>query len=461
MQKSTLYQLIRSFAPVEVREIRKFLHAPFFNQRQDVIDLFDYMLTMAGADKAMVWRQLFGNAPLEDQKLRLLMSYLHRLLEQYLTVRELMDDDRTSRLFLAKAYRKRQLPDAFSRVQKDLLKSLESGSLRNAQYHEFTYDLAWENHQLTFANKPTDAAQLRALSDAADGVYLTQKLRLICLLAAHQSVYQSEGTIDREAEIIALADRPEWKNQPAIAVYRHCYQMLRHPVEEAHFQNFKALLLGQSACFSAEEMYGLSILAINYCVRRLNAGEETYFREALDLYKKGLEEAYLFENGVLSRFTYHNIVAAGLHTRELDWVRYFINTYKNRLEKQYRESSFSFNLARLEYAKRNFDSVLELLQHANYRDPLLNLAAKTLLLKTYYETEEHDLLDSHLTAMRNYIQRKDVLGYHRTNYLNIIRYTEKLLKINFLDKMGVSQLREAIDREDVLTEKAFFRKVLE
>lgn len=98
----------------------------------------------------------------------------------------------------------------------------------------------------------------------------------------------------------------------------------------------------------------------------------------------------------------------------LEWVRGFINEYRNRLEKKYLESSFSFNLARLEYASKHFDFVLELLQQANYRDPLLNLAAKTLLLKTYYDIGAYDTLQSHLDAMRNYIHRKRVLGYHST-----------------------------------------------
>jgi tetratricopeptide (TPR) repeat protein len=125
------------------------------------------------------------------------------------------------------------------------------------------------------------------------------------------------------------------------------------------------------------------------------------------------------------------------------------------VEKKHRESAFSFNLARLEYASRHYGHVLELLQHANYRDPLLNLAAKTLLLKTYYDLREHDLLQSHLDAMRNYVQRKRVIGYHRTNYLNIIRYTEKMLRLNPMDKAAVEALRKAVEGEAVLTEKGF------
>jgi len=101
-------------------------------------------------------------------------------------------------------------------------------------------------------------------------------------------------------------------------------------------------------------------------------------------------------------------------------------------------------------------AVLELLQKANYRDVLVNLATKTLLLKTYYALDEFDLLQSHLDAMHNYITRKRVIGYHRANYLNIIRYASRLLALNFSSKTEVEKLRNAVAAEEHLSGKEWF-----
>ena len=196
--------------------------------------------------------------------------------------------------------------------------------------------------------------------------------------------------------------------------------------------------------------------SINHCIRQTNRGERNLEHEVLDLYQKALEAGYLFENGILSRFTYHNIVAAALRCRELDWAEHFIPQYNGFLESAWRDSSLSFNQARLDYARNRFDSVQLLLQKANYRDPLLNLAAKTLLLKTYFVLGEHDLLQSHLDAMRNYINRKKVIGYHRSNYLNIIRFTERMLHREPYNKQMLDELRMEIEKEPVLTEKEWF-----
>lgn len=457
MDKSALIALIRSLSPVETREVRKFLLSPFFNQRQDVLILFDYLSQQTEPDKGIAWGIVFGqDSPFEEQKFRLLMSYLHSLLEQYLAVKGLLTDEINLQLQLVASYRKRKMTPAFERARKVVGKSIATQALRNATYHEYLYVLDWETHQVMYPQNPTDVSLLRSASRTLDAAYFAKKLQIVCLLAAHQSVYKSDTEEGWEAALVGQAEESEFADLPAVAVYLQCYRMLRKPTEVIHFQAFKSILFEASTHFSEEELHGLFILAVNYCVRRLNAGDALYYAEALELYKEGLTKNHLLEEGGLSRFTYHNIVAIGIHVGELEWVRYFINEYKNRLERRYRESVFSFNLARLSYAERRHEHVLELLQKANYRDPLHNLAAKTLLLKTYFDLGELDSLQSLLDAMRNYIQRKRVLGYHRTNYLNIIRYTEKILRLAPNDRSAAIALREAIAQEEVLTEKAFF-----
>jgi hypothetical protein len=460
MDNTNLFQLIQSFSPVELRDVRRFLHAPFFNQRKDMVVLFEWLCTMPSATKEMTWQHLFGDIPFETQKFRLHVSYLHRLLEQYLIVKESTADTLANQVTLAVSYRKRNNPQAFERVRKTLEKALKSQPLRNAYYHQNHYNLLWESHQHNYTLNPTDVAQLRELSNAADVVYLSQKLRLVCLLAAHQSVYQAEIEHPREKELLAMAERPEYAHEIAITIYVACYRMLRLPDEEDFFQQFKTMLIEQSSSFSAEEVHGLFILAINYCVRKINSGQDAYSREVLELYKSGLTKGYLFENGILRRFTYYNIVAVGLQSNEREWVRYFIHEYKNRLEKKYRESLFGFNLARLEYAYQNYSYVLELLQKVNYRDILLNLSAKTLLLKTYFALGEEQMLLSHLDAMRNYIHRKHIIGYHRTNYLNVVRYMEKFIGLQRSDKAAVAAYRDLLEKEETLSEKKFFIDLL-
>ena len=59
---------------------------------------------------------------------------------------------------------------------------------------------------------------------------------------------------------------------------------------------------------------------MNGCVKKINEGLVNFYEEALDLYQQGLEKKWLLEDNVLSQFTYHNIVKAGLKTANFAWL---------------------------------------------------------------------------------------------------------------------------------------------
>jgi hypothetical protein len=100
------------------------------------------------------------------------------------------------------------------------------------------------------------------------------------------------------------------------------------------------------------------------------------------------------------------------------------------------------------------------LQEADYKDLINNLIAKTLLLKIYYETDEFDALDAHLQSMQRFISRQRVIGYHRDNYLNIIRFTRKLTQLKWSDAAEIMSFRNQIDSAAPLTEKDWFFEMI-
>lgn len=95
--------------------------------------------------------------------------------------------------------------------------------------------------------------------------------------------------------------------------------------------------------------------------QKINIGERNYAEESLKLYKKGLKIGCFLEKGFLSKFTYANVVAAGLMAEYFELMEQFINDYKNKLQKNSRNSAFSFNMAQLLYAKdKDYETALNL-----------------------------------------------------------------------------------------------------
>ncbi len=460
MQTSNLYQLVQSLTATEQKSALRFLQSPYFNQRRDITRLFELLAAAPAPEKSLLWPEIYPGETFDDTRFRLLMSYLNRLLERFLLVEQLEEKALSNKLRLAAAYRKRGLMGHFERNMRAFEREIAQQPLRNAQYFSLQRDYFLERHENTIKLNPTDLDSLKTLAHHSDVAYLTERLRLICLELAQKNVYHSREGSPLHSVVLEMAGLQEWANLPGIATYLAACKMLQMPEENLYYQAFKEKLANAGELFSGQEMREFYTFSINHCIRQTNRGERSLEHEVLHLYQKALDAGYLFENGTLSRFTYHNIVAAALRCGELDWAEAFIANYNPYLEDSYRDSSLSFNQARLDYARNRYDSVLLLLQKANYRDPLLNLAAKTLLLKTYFVLQEHELLQSHLDAMRNYIHRKKVIGYHRNNYLNIIRFTERILQLEPGNKKSQEELRTEIEKETVLTEKEWLLNLI-
>ncbi len=168
--------------------------------------------------------------------------------------------------------------------------------------------------------------------------------------------------------------------------------------------------------------------AINFCIRRQNRGERAYAREAFELYRSALETGILLENGVLPKYTYNNIHMLAQVSGERDWARTFLDEYRNNLSPTERDNIYRYNLAVFHFRAGEHKKVLEVLREVEFSEVFINLDVRRMLLKSYYELEEWPALDSLLDSFKAYLRRQKGLGYHRESYLNLIRFSKKMVK---------------------------------
>jgi hypothetical protein len=258
------------------------------------------------------------------------------------------------------------------------------------------------------------------------------------------------GLLDK---VLSYVSENELLHIPAIAIYYYIYQCSLYPEEESFFDQLKKSIQSSIELFPESEKRDIFLHAINYCIGKMNAGEQKYIREAFELYKEGIETNLLIENGILSRYTFLNVTRIGLRLGEFDWTSHFIENYQGYLEKKHKDNIVDYSLAKLHFERGSYDEAMRLLVYADFNDILLQLNAKTMLIKIYFEKEEEDALESLLDSMRTYIQRKQVMGYHKSNYLNIIKFTKKILNLHPFQKEQIQKLRQEIEAISPLTEK--------
>ena len=455
MEKSLLWEAYASLTPAELREFDKFVRSPFFNTRPQLTELLEQLNRHREQDT----RPVLKGASVTQ---RLAHSALLALLEKYLIYKEKFADPERGKIRLAAAYRKRKLGKHFQIALREARQSREQQPWRHAEYFHDHNLIEWEQYQYDTTEHRTESLNIQATSDLMDQAFIARKLRLACLAVSHQAVFKAEYRLGLLEEILEYVSGSELKETPAIGLYFHCYRFLTAPFEvgEGHFNRFREMLADNSGHFPTEEIRALYLLAINFGIKKLNEAREGWLRVTFDLYKSALELDLLLENNQISRFAFNNIVAIALRAEELDWAEQFILQYKPKLERQWRDATASLNLARVAYARKDYKTALLNLQRSDYKDLINNLIAKTLQLKIYYETEEFDLLASHLASMKNFIRRHTAIGYHRTNYTHLVEYTQRMMNLNFNDSKAVAELREKVLQEKVLTEKEWFLEML-
>lgn len=455
MVDNKLFELIKTLSAVEKRECTAFLKSPYHNRREDVLSLWS-MISVGkpeNVDPKSTFEAIYPGQSFHDAQWRHLQSFLLTCIEAFLAQRSWEKTPLLSDLHLISIYKDKKLRKPLEYTLRRAAERLDKLP-RDGQYFHFLYQLEWERYaQAQVLHGRTLENDLNAVSRTFDIYTVANKLRLACLMESHRTVFQVAYDNSFLPELLQFLGKSDLLEVPIVALYFHCYQSLIQGSEES-FRAFRRELETQGKALPEDETRTFILLALNYCIRRLNTGETRYVREAFDLYRIGLDTRALLENEYLSRFAFKNIVALGLRLGEFSWVEQFIAAFEPFLEEKYRAAHHDYNLAKVHFTQKNYARAMPLLARVGENDLLLNLDSRVMLLKMYYEMGEVDALDALLSSFKIHLMRKKkVIGYHSAHYLNTLRYIQKLTRLNLNDKKAVAVFRAEIEANNLVIEK--------
>ena len=440
MINSKLWQILSVLTREEWNELCDFVESPYFNKRAEVVRLLHALeqYRRGEPDKMAVFGQVFPGKAFSDHRLRQSMSFLLQLVYAYLELQGFRAAEPDRLLVRSAAMRRRGLNDRSAEVLSVAANQLNEGISRNADYHDLCYRIALDSYKTRFERITPGAAEMQNLSDGLDHAYISRKLWQACFLWSHQQMSGTSYNHGLLSAVVAYVEQNSLADIPAIGTYFYCYKALTGTDSDNNFEQFIRKLQQENSRFSDEELRDLYLLALNFCIRKVNGGSRTYLAFQFELYRDGISRGYFTTEGTLSRNTYLNAVTTALALQEYDWAIQFTDNYRGQLPAPYRKPLWQFNHARLSFARHDTGRALELLRDMEVRDTMLMTAIKTLQIKIFYETSEMDLLESHLQALQTFIRRRKAdMGYHQTNYLNMIRLLRRRMEIPDSDREAV------------------------
>ncbi len=446
MDKSVLLQYFDSLSNKEIRDLGHFVRSPYFNRREKVVKLFDYLveyrhLPEGAISKEKAWKFIFGQQAYDDREMRYTMSFLLKVIRQFLIQNELEKDTAQAQVVLCRALQRHKLGKLLEKELRHSIEEQQKQALRHSLYHLHNYQLEMVRVEHITQQTRTGDIPLQALFDELNFFYIAEMLRQSSIILTHQTVSKRDYNLRLQDSVIEHLEQHDYTQVPAIAIYYHSYKALSDSTVESHFVQLKALIEEHWSSFPAKESRDFYLLAINYCIQKLNQGERSYIREAFELYKSGLENGLFLENGILSSFTYTNVSRLGLALEEWEWVQEFLKRYHPTLKANDRDNIYRYNMAFFYFQQSEYDHAMEyLIQLDHLNDVFQNLDARRMMLRIYYEQGAVSPLLSLLDSFKVYISRHKDIGYHKTNYLNLIRFVRQMLNSN----LSSGKVREAL-----------------
>ena len=466
VEEKKLLKTLGSFTREELTRFRDYILASYLNSKGPLIEFLDVLVPMINEGKTpsagQMFKLLLKTARLSTATYRSLFMDLTRLVQSFIQNERYKDKPEQAVSDLLTAVNAKRLNKLFD-INMSLAKKLRSNiSNRNAEFYlrSFVIDSEVDFHK-SLSKSSKEKSSPDQVMDSLDEFYMTNKLRYYCA-GKH---FKAKFGADQDAlilEILGLIASGRYDHIASVQIYAAIYRMLNAEENETHFTQLKELLKTHQKELTDVVLRDAYVFAINYCVRKVNKGKVNYLRDVYELYQIALDKKFLYDENELSPWDYSNIMALGVQLRDYKWSEKLIEVYKERIPTAGKKMNVvTFNMAKMYFFSGRYKDVLQLLSGVKSEELMYVLGANALLIKTYYEMGDTDMLHKHLANFKiNLRRRKKIDEAERKNYLQFLEYTTQLSQTPKRDKKALRELKEAIkDNPDVAEQEWLLEKM--
>ncbi len=438
MRNTKLVALLKKLNPVEIRKFNDFIISPFFNKNKKVQMVGNLVLENAPKfdseelDKRKVFEKVYLNKQYNELQINNLISDLLQLLYDFLAQQHFSKQQLLQKKYLLKELLQKDAPQHFEKTIRRYQQIESKKEERSFDFFLEKKDFYSQLDQYIQSKvKRQYDENLQLESDSLDLSYFISKLHIACNMVSRNIVINANYECNFLEEILVFCKKNKHlKNHPALQVYYKTLEMLQGKGEEEFYFDLKKLLEKHYAIFPKEELFTLHNYALNFCIKKINSGQESFYQEILELYKVLLQQKIIFLDGYLSQWTYKNIVTTGIRLKDFKWTEQFIYEYQKSLVAKERNNALAYNLATLFHAKSDYRNALLQLQDVEFTDTNYHLGAKIIQLKSYYELNEEEAFFALIEAFKKYILRsKDLSKYRKEANANFLKLVKKIFQL--------------------------------
>lgn len=448
-----IYTILHQFSKVEINRLEKYVQSPYFNRSETLVTLLGVYIKNIESrkpktyTKEALWEILHPKDKYDDARLRKYNSDLLGLVEGYMAQQLYDENPLHQAIYLMDAVARKKMDKLHNSTVRSTRLLSDKQQYRPASYYYYQYQIERNYYKLTdYESKRDDKSNIEEIINNLDRFYLAEKLKYYLEILTRQRVISHAYDVLFIEEILQHLEKQQYLEFPPIAIYYQVYLTHRDPDNEVHYYRLKELINTHIDTFPPEEAYSIYRIALNYCIGKWNKGSIPFQEEYLHIYEELLDKREILEKVEFTSSSFRNTVVAACRLKKYNWAEKFIQNFQDKLPKEERDNTVSTNLAIVYFYQKKYDKVIDLLKGVEYIDILANLSAKSMLLMTYYEMDEANLLFSFMESFKVFLSRhKSITAERKKAYLDLIKFVKKLTEIIPRDKKAIAKLKAELE----------------
>ena len=437
IHSSRLIQLLSLLRPSELRKLQDFLHSPYHNTDPKLRILLGVVTTgIAGENPSplnyeILSAAMFPGEPVKSQAVKDQMSRLTMKICQFLHCEGTLGNTGSQDLAVMAFLAERGNARLFGQYQASFLKKTMDPHTAGTSDLQLRIEAARITDQFQAREKSRQFAEgLQEKADLRNLNFLIHKLQEYCDMLNRNNIYGQHYDPSLMKEILAIIDHhPEFLRQSTLAVWYHALQTLLNPDGEMTFQLLLRTLESHGARLPEEDHRAAYKYALNFCIRQINAGKDSYLRLSFDVYQNMLNAGLMHVSGMLSHTDVKNIATAGIRLGEYEWVKDFLEGARGQVHKAFAENVYVYCLAYLYAESGQQGQAMRMLQEVQFTDAYYALSARNLLLRIFLEREEYEALTYQINAYEVFLRRNTAISSRNCQlHLNFARHLRKVVR---------------------------------
>lgn len=234
-------------------------------------------------------------------------------------------------------------------------------------------------------------------------------------------------------------------------IYYTFFKALLHSDTDAYKETINQLIAKEKKEAQEEKLPQVDrqiilIYLINFAARQARRNKQPYGNDLLNLYRFGLQENLLIQGDKISRIRFTNIIDVACKFDDISFAKDFIQTYESLLPKDiYDDTIYLANVIIL-FAEKNYNDVVKLLAHKNFKNIDEKFRAQSFLLCSLYELEgNNEKTWERCRAFRSFLDRNKIIAKNFIKSYRIFVNTLEKLLAEELPKEKISNYIEEAD----------------